>query len=136
MPFSKIVSYVFLPAIAAGIIGWFIPGKTIFSDRIPMMHLFLPVYRLLYFISASGTAVNGFDRKRIGTLFTLFGVSIIFWNIYNQNATSLTIWADSYTKREAPQFIAKSSIQIWISEYVNTNRKKKCRYWTIIFMRR
>ena len=26
MPFSKIVSYVFLPAIAAGIIGWFYSG--------------------------------------------------------------------------------------------------------------
>ncbi len=29
MPFSKIISYVFLPAIAAGILGWFIPGNLI-----------------------------------------------------------------------------------------------------------
>ena len=45
---------------------------------------------------------KGFDKARLGTLFTIFGVAIIFWNIYNQNSTALTIWADTYTNRETP----------------------------------
>ncbi len=101
MPFSKIVSYVFLPAIAAGIIGWFIPGNLMGSDsNDAFIFACIPII-IFYFMV--WYRCSGFDRKRIGTLFTLFGVSIIFWNIYNQNATSLTIWADSYTKRDAPK---------------------------------
>ena len=38
-------------------------------------------------------------------MYILFGVSIIFWNIYNQNSTALTLWAQTYTDREAPKVI-------------------------------
>lgn len=102
MPFSKIVYSVFLPAIAAGIIGWFIPGNLMGSDSNDAF-IFACVPIIIFYFSV-WYRCSGFDRKRIGTLFTLFGVAIIFWNIYNQNATSLTIWADSYTNREAPAF--------------------------------
>jgi len=67
---------------------------------------------------------SGFDRKRIGTLFTLFGVAIIFWNIYNQNATSLTIWADSYTKREAAKSVEPFLRPFGFLQTVNTNPKE------------
>lgn len=100
MAFSKIIGYVFLPAIAAGVIGWFIPGNLFGSDSNDAF-LFACVPIIIFYFMV-WYRCSGFDRKRIGTLFTLFGVAIIFWNIYNQNATSLTIWADSYTKREAP----------------------------------
>jgi proton-dependent oligopeptide transporter, POT family len=103
MAFSKIISVVFLPAIAAGIIGWFIPGNIFGSDSNDAF-LFACV-PIIFFYFLVWYRCKGFDRKRIGTLFTLFGVAIIFWNIYNQNATSLTIWADSYTKREVPRAI-------------------------------
>ncbi len=53
----------------------------------------------------------------------LFGVSIIFWNIYNQNATSLTIWADSYTKRDAPRFWRNHLSSFGFLNTVNTNLK-------------
>jgi proton-dependent oligopeptide transporter, POT family len=105
MPFSKIVSFVFLPAIAAGILGWFIPGNLMGSDSNDAF-IFACVPIIIFYFSV-WYRCSGFDRKRIGTLFTLFGVAIIFWNIYNQNATSLTIWADSYTNREAPKFSEK-----------------------------
>lgn len=48
---------------------------------------------------------NPFDKKRLGTLLTLFAVSIVFWNIYNQNSTALTIWAETYTNRETPKSV-------------------------------
>ena len=59
----------------------------------------------------------------MSTLFILFGVSIIFWNIYNQNATSLTIWADSYTKREAPKFSQGILSSFGFLNTVNTEPK-------------
>jgi proton-dependent oligopeptide transporter, POT family len=122
MAFSKIISVVFLPAIAAGIIGWFIPGNLFGSDSNDAF-LFACVPIIIFYFMV-WYRCSGFDRKRIGTLFTLFGVAIIFWNIYNQNATSLTIWADSYTKREVPQSIEPLLKPFRFLQDVNTKPKE------------
>ena len=122
MPLSKIVSYVFLPAIAAGIIGWFIPGNLMGSDSNDAF-IFACIPVIIFYFNI-WYRCNASDRRRIGTLFTLFGVSIIFWNIYNQNATSLTIWADSYTKREAPAAIEKVIKPFGFLQTVNTDPKE------------
>ncbi len=63
---------------------------------------------------------KGFERKRISTLLILFGVSIIFWNIYNQNSTALTIWAQTYTDREAPKAVQPALKPFGFLESVNT----------------
>jgi len=118
MAFSRIISVVFLPAIAAGIIGWFIPGNIFGSDSNDAF-LFACVPIIIFYFLV-WYRCSGFDRKRIGTLFTLFGVAIIFWNIYNQNATSLTIWADSYTKREVPRAIEPLLKPFKFTQEVNT----------------
>jgi POT family proton-dependent oligopeptide transporter len=124
MSFSKITSYVFLPAIAAGILGWFVMGKNnLFGSHSNDAFLFACVPIIIFYFSV-WYRCSGFDRKRIGTLFTLFGVAIIFWNIYNQNATSLTIWADSYTKREAPKFSQKVLSKFGFLNTI-TNEKKE-----------
>ena len=124
MSFLKITSYVFLPAIAAGVLGWFImgPNNNIFGSHSNDAFIFACVPIIIFYASV-WYRCSGFDRKRIGTLFTLFGVAIIFWNIYNQNATSLTIWADSYTKREAPQFSQKVLSKFGFLNTI-TNQKK------------
>ncbi len=122
MAFSKIISVVFLPAIAAGIIGWFIPGNIFGSDSNDAF-LFACVPIIIFYFMV-WYRCSGFDRKRIATLFTLFGVAIIFWNIYNQNATSLTIWADSYTKREVPRAIEPLLKPFKFTQEVNTNQKE------------
>jgi POT family proton-dependent oligopeptide transporter len=123
MPFSKIVSYVFLPAIAAGILGWFITGNgNLFGSHSNDAFIFACV-PIIIFYAMVWYRCSGFDRKRIATLFTLFAVSIIFWNIYNQNATSLTIWADSYTKREAPKFTQGVLSKFGFLNTVNTEPK-------------
>ncbi len=103
MPISKIGLYVFLPALIAGAIGWFIPGNLLGSDSDDAF-IFACIPVIIFYFSLWYRA-KGFDKKRISTLLILFGVSIIFWNIYNQNSTALTIWAKTYTDREAPKAI-------------------------------
>lgn len=103
MPISKIILYVFVPAIIAGAIGWFIPGNLIGSDSNDAF-IFACVPIIIFYFGIWFRA-KGFDKKRVATLLILFGVAIIFWNIYNQNSTALTIWAQTYTDREAPKAV-------------------------------
>lgn len=121
MPISKIVSYVFLPAILAGVIGWYIPGNLMGSDSNDAF-LFACVPIIIFYFGI-WLRSNAFDRRRVGTLFTLFGVAIIFWNIYGQNATSLTIWADSYTDRKMPQSLEKVVQPFHFMQTANTKPK-------------
>lgn len=118
MPISKIASNVFLPAIVGGIIGWFIPGNLLGSDSNDAF-IFACIPIIIFYFSLWYRA-TGFEKKRISTLLILFGVSIIFWNIYNQNSTALTIWAQTYTDREAPKSIQPALKPFGFLESVNT----------------
>ena len=118
MPISKIGLYVFLPALIAGAIGWFIPGNILGSDSNDAF-IFACIPIIIFYFSLWYRA-KGFERKRIGTLLILFGVSIIFWNIYNQNSTALTIWAQTYTNREAPKAVQPVLKPFGFLETVNT----------------
>ncbi|MEP6951118.1 MAG: peptide MFS transporter [Ginsengibacter sp.] len=118
MPISKIVLYVFLPALIAGAIGWIIPGNIMGSDSNDAF-VFACVPIIIFYFGLWYKA-KGFDKKRISTLLILFGVSIIFWNIYNQNSTALTIWAQTYTDREAPKVIQPALKPFAFLETVNT----------------
>ncbi len=118
MAMSKIVLYVFVPAIIAGTIGWMLPGNLIGSDsNDAFIFACVPIIIFYYSIWARCT---GLDKKRVGTLFTLFGVAIIFWNIYNQNSTALTIWADTYSYRETPAAAEKLLTPFGFLEKINT----------------
>lgn len=119
MPMSKIVLYVFVPALIAGAIGWFIPGNIIGSDSNDAF-IFACVPIIIFYFSIWARC-KGLDKRRIGTLLTLFGVAIIFWNIYNQNSTALTIWAETYTNRETPPAAEKLLTPFAFLEKVNTN---------------
>lgn len=118
MPISKIFVQVFLPAIIAGIIGWFIPGNILGSDsNDAFIFACIPI---IFFYFSIWYRAKGFEKKRISTLLILFGVSIIFWNIYNQNSTALTIWAQTYTDREAPKAVQPALKPFGFLETVNT----------------
>ncbi|MEP6681973.1 MAG: peptide MFS transporter [Parafilimonas sp.] len=119
MSISQIFAKVFLPAIIAGLIGWFIPGNILGSDSNDAF-IFACVPIIIFYFSLMYKA-KGFERKRIRTLLILFGVSIIFWNIYNQNSTALTIWAQTYTDREAPKAVQPLLKPFGFLESVNTN---------------
>jgi POT family proton-dependent oligopeptide transporter len=105
MSLLAIILSVFMPAIVAGVIGWFL-GPMIFNKWLtetPSTYAFVfACFPIAYFYISVYRRAKGFDRKRVGTLLIIFVVSILFWNIYNQNITALTFWADNYTHREIP----------------------------------
>ncbi|MBV9963178.1 MAG: peptide MFS transporter [Parafilimonas sp.] len=118
MPISQIFIKVFLPAIIAGAIGWFIPGHILNSDSDDAF-VFACIPVIFFYVNLWRRSI-GFEKKRIGTLLILFAVSIIFWNIYSQNSTALTIWAQTYTDREAPKAIQPALKPFGFLESVNT----------------
>lgn len=100
MSVAKILGMVLLPAIIAGILGWFIPGNIFGSDSTDAF-IFGAIPILLFYISLYVRS-NEEDKKPIGALLAIMGVVVIFWAIFKQNGTALTTWAESYTNRELP----------------------------------
>lgn len=102
MPLGKIFSYVFLPAIIAAIIGWIVPkmvfGSTLMGSQSNDAFIFACIPIIAFYVSLYIRA-TGTDRRAIGALLFIFGISIIFWTIYNQNSTGLTLWAQVHTDR-------------------------------------
>lgn len=118
VPMSKIIGSVFLPMVIFGILGWLIPGNLMNSDSndafifacVPVIFFYVNLWR-------KGDAS---DKKGIGALLFIFTVSIIFWTIYNQNSTGLTIWAESHTNREIPKLIESPSDAVYMLQTVTT----------------
>ena len=128
MPISKIAVDVFVPAIAAGAVGWFLPklllhGGTLFGAHTNDAFVFATIPIVIFYFRLWARAQNA-EKRRIGTLLTLFGVSILFWNIYNQNATVLTIWADNYSHREMPAGAEGFLKKFDLVQTVNTTPKE------------
>ncbi|MEO6837030.1 MAG: peptide MFS transporter [Ginsengibacter sp.] len=102
MPISKIFGYVFLPAIIAAVIGWIVPsmifGTTLMGSKSNDAFIFACLPIIAFYISLYIKA-TGQDKRGIGALLFIFGISIIFWTIYNQNSTALTLWAQNHTDR-------------------------------------
>lgn len=102
MPLGKIFSYVFAPALIAAIIGWFVPtalfGSTIMGTKANDAFIFACLPIIAFYVSLWIKA-QGQDKKAIGSLLFIFAIAIVFWTIYNQNSTGLTIWAEKHTDR-------------------------------------
>jgi POT family proton-dependent oligopeptide transporter len=118
MPTSKILGTVFIPMIIFAVLGWIIPGNVFGSDSadafifacIPVIAFYINLWR----------KEKGDDRKGIGALLFVFAVSVIFWTIYNQNSTGLTIWAESHTDRSIPQFMEKPADAVYMLQNLST----------------
>ncbi len=126
MPMSKIFMYVFLPAIAAAVIGWFIPTK-LFGE--PMMgsqandaFIFACLPIIAFYVSLWVKA-KGQDKRGIGALLFIFTVSIIFWTIYNQNSTGLTLWAEKHTDRTVSPFTAQVADKLGFMQTVSDSNR-------------
>jgi len=130
---SKILGSVFLPAIVFALIGYFIPGNIFGSDTadafmfacIPVIAFYINLWR----------KEKGEDKKRIGALLFIFTVSIIFWTIYNQNSTGLTIWAESHTDRSIPKVAEKPADYIYMLQSYETapvEREKLDQYMRVV----
>lgn len=102
MSLGQISSYVFLPAIIAAVIGWFVPGlvfhSTFMGSKANDAFIFACIPIIAFYISLWVKA-KGQDKKGIGALLFIFTISIVFWTIYNQNSTGLTLWAEKHTDR-------------------------------------
>jgi POT family proton-dependent oligopeptide transporter len=121
-PLSKILGFVFLPMIIFGIIGWVMPGNIMGSDsNDAFVFACVPV---IYFYVSLWVKAGPEDKKGIGALLFIFTISIIFWTIYNQNSTGLTIWADTHTAREIPKAIEKPSDAIYMLQTATTEPRE------------
>jgi proton-dependent oligopeptide transporter, POT family len=107
MSVGKILSIVLLPAIAGGLLGWFIPD-TIFGSDSTDAFIFGSIPIVLFYVSLYVRS-NEEDKKPIGALLAIMGVVVIFWAIFKQNGTALTTWAESYTDRELPAAIVPTT---------------------------
>ena len=126
MPLSKIFMYVFLPAIVAGVIGWFVPtaifGETIMGTKANDAFIFACLPIIAFYVSLWVKA-KGTDKRGIGALLFIFAISIIFWVIYNQNSTGLTIWAEKHTDRKASQTTANVVSKIFPMQEVSDSMR-------------
>jgi len=122
MPLSKIFSYVFLPAIIAAIIGWILPssifGTTLMGTKANDAFIFACLPIIAFYVSLYVKA-KGQDKKGIGSLLFIFAISIVFWTIYNQNSTGLTLWAQKHTDRTVSSTTEKIAGSIGFLETVN-----------------
>ncbi len=119
LPISRIFGSVFLPMIIFGAIGWVIPGNIMNSDsNDAFVFACLPV---IYFYVNLWRKGNIEDKKGVGALLFVFTVSVIFWTIYNQNSTGLTIWAESHTNREIPQLLEKPADAVYMLQNLGTD---------------
>jgi POT family proton-dependent oligopeptide transporter len=118
MPLSRILSSVFLPMIIFGIIGWVIPGNLMGSDSNDAF--VLACVPVIYFYTNLWLKGSVEDKKGIGALLFIFAISIIFWTIYNQNSTGLTIWAESHTDRSIPKFMEKPADAVYTLQNLTT----------------
>jgi len=111
MSLGKISLMVFVPAIIVGFIGWNISkwlhlSHPIFNSTSNDAFFFACVPIIIFYLSLYFKASHE-DKRGLGALLSFFAVSIVFWVIYNQNSTALTLWADQYTNRHIPAATVK-----------------------------
>lgn len=111
---SKVLSFVFLPAVIAGFIGWMIPGNILGSDSTDAF-IFACVPVIIFYISLYFKA-NQSDKRPIAALLAIFAVSIMFWAVFKQNGTALTRWANYYTDRSVAQVIEQPLNNLYLVE--------------------
>lgn len=124
MSVGRILAIVFLPAIIAGAIGWFLPGKgNIFGSHPNDAFMFACIPIIVFYISLVKKAGRE-EKQPIKALLVIFAMSIVFWVIYNQNSTSLTIWANSYTDRHAPKALEKTADAVYLLQTIDNKPLK------------
>lgn len=98
MPFSRIVLTILVPSVVAGALGWLIPGNIFQSDsNDAFIFACIPV---VYFYASLYFKATPDEKRPIAALLSIFAAVIMFWAVFKQNGTALTIWADTYTDRQ------------------------------------
>lgn len=98
MPFGKIVLTILVPSVVAGVLGWLIPGNIFQSDsNDAFIFACIPV---IYFYTSLYIKAEKSERRPIAALLAIFAAVVMFWAVFKQNGTALTIWGESYTDRQ------------------------------------
>lgn len=135
MPLSKIAMTIFVPALAFGVLGYFmgaILGAIRGSDKVMPIFgttsndtfLFACIPVVLFYLSTYLRASSE-DRKPIGALLYIFSVVIIFWAIFHQNGNVLTTWAEANTYREMPSAVQSIAEKVDMEQLVTNKRDAK-----------
>jgi POT family proton-dependent oligopeptide transporter len=119
---SEILLKVFVPAIIAGVIGWFIPGNMIGSDSTDAF-IFATIPVIYFYVSLYFKA-NPEEKPSIGALLSIFLISMFFWAVFKQNGTALTRWANYYTDRSVTPSLEKPLESIYMVEGLSYNNKE------------
>ncbi len=97
MPMNKIVMLIFIPAVIAGVIGWWIKGNIFGSDSTDaFVFACIPV---IYFYIQLWSKAERDEKRPIAALLAIFAVVALFWAVFKQNGSTLNNWADKYTNR-------------------------------------
>lgn len=120
--------YVFVPAIIAAVIGYYVPGKlfhgTLMGSASSDAFVFACIPIIVYFISIWVKA-NREDKRGIGALLYLFAVSVIFWSLYYQIFTGYTLWTDKHTDRTiSSTVVRKVASGLGLMQMVNTTPRQ------------
>jgi len=125
MPLSKVFTTIFIPLLAFGALGWFLPllliGSPLLGSQSTDAFLFasLPI---VYFFASLWLKASKEDKAPIGALLSVFSVVIIFWSIFHQNGSALTIWAERYTDREIPAIVEPVAKTFGFTQEIDTTR--------------
>ncbi|MBK7938448.1 MAG: peptide MFS transporter [Lewinellaceae bacterium] len=100
---TQLLTSVLLPAILVGWAAWQIPG-TLFDSNMTDAFIFACIPIIAFYLWILWKAAPE-DKPRIRVLLAIYAVVIVFWAIFKQNGTALTIWAENYTDRSMPAWM-------------------------------
>jgi proton-dependent oligopeptide transporter, POT family len=115
---ARTILSLFLPAAAAAIIGWIIPGNIFGADSTDAF-LFFSIIIVLFYVNIYRKA-DKHEKQPIAALLAVFGSVIIFWAIFHQNGSALTVWAERYTHREVPAYLEEPAKELRLIDTVTT----------------
>lgn len=121
-PMTKIISVIFVPAILAAVIGWFLPtmilGKPLLAQSTDAF-IFACIPLLYYFFSMWKRGDRE-EKNRLGALYAIFLAGGVFFMILHQNGSALTLWANDYTSREMPKVVQGPLGELGFAETVTS----------------
>ncbi len=127
MPLGKMLSTIFIPTIIAGVIGWYLPtllfGQPFLGANSTDAFLFASI-PIVGFYASLYIRASKEDKQPIGALLAVFGVVIIFWAIFHQNGSALTIWAERYTDREMPAIVEGAANTLYFNQEVDISLRE------------
>lgn len=117
---KKVLLYVFAPAILFGLVGWLIPGNITGSDSNDAFLLgCIPV--IIFYISLIFKAPKT-ERSQIKALLTIFAIMVVFWMVFKQNATTLTLFTETYTDRTISPKLADKATKIGMVQTISFSK--------------